>query len=150
MLNNSHSFNQSRENCNESDSSLGSPKRGVSLYDDFEPSYSARPNLYEETPLPSLDQESGFLLSLSPALAPEFSSPTDVIEDILVSTDPPTTLNDSFKFEEGDKCGNLRELDLGVTTDFKHHELDELDDTNSHESCAVSYTHLTLPTKRIV
>jgi len=40
----SQCFNQSRENYSESDSGLGSPKSGVSLYDDFESSYLARPN----------------------------------------------------------------------------------------------------------
>ena len=83
--------------------------------------------------MPSPDQESGFPLSLSPALALEFRSPMDVIEDVLVSTDPPTTLNDSFEFEEGDECGNPSELDLSVITD-EHHDLDE-SDLCSHDSC---------------
>jgi len=38
----SQCFNQSRANCNESNSSLGSLKPEVSLYDDFEPSYLTR------------------------------------------------------------------------------------------------------------
>jgi len=74
-------------------------------------------------------------LSLSPVLAPEFSSPTDVIKDVLVSADPPTTLNDSFKFEEGDECGNPSELDLSVTIDFEHHEIDESETVFLQESC---------------
>jgi len=136
----SQCLSQIRENYSESDSSLESPKPRVSLYDDFEPSYSARPTLNEEMPLPSLDQESDFPLSLSPALAPEFSSPTDIIEDVLVSADPPTTLNDSFVFEEGDDWGNPSELYLSITADFEHHELDESDDTLSPESCAEEAT----------
>jgi len=131
----SQCLTQGRENYNELDSSLGSSKLGVSLYDDFELSYSARPNLNEEMPLPYLDQESDFLLSLSPALAPEFSSPTDVIEDVLIFANPPTTLNAYFEFEEGDEYGNPSELDLSITTDFEHHELDELDGTILQESC---------------
>jgi len=75
----SQCFSQSRENYSEPGSSLGYPKLGVSLYDDFEPSYSARPPLNEEMPLPSLDLEGDFPLSLSPVLAPEFNSPTDVM-----------------------------------------------------------------------
>jgi len=94
-------------------------------------------------PLPSLDLESDFPLFLSHALAPEFSTPTDIIEDVLVSTNPPTTLKDSFEFEEGDECGNPSELDLSVTTNFEHHELDDLDVTLSQESCEEEVT----PTK---
>jgi len=51
----SQCFKQSREICNEPDSSLGSLKPEVSLYDDFELSYYAGPNLNEEMLLPSLD-----------------------------------------------------------------------------------------------
>jgi len=53
----SHSFNQSRENYSEPNSSLGSPKHEVSLYDDFKPSYLARPDLNNDMPLPSVAQE---------------------------------------------------------------------------------------------
>ena len=48
-------FNQNKENCNEPDSSLGSPKSEVSLYDDFEPSYLSHPNLNNDMPLPSVE-----------------------------------------------------------------------------------------------
>ena len=48
-------FNQSRENYSELDSSLGSPKLEISLYDDFEPSYLARPNLNDVISLHSLE-----------------------------------------------------------------------------------------------
>ena len=48
-------FNQNRETYSELDSSLGSPESDVSLYDDFEPSYSARPDLNEHMYLPNLE-----------------------------------------------------------------------------------------------
>ena len=48
-------FNQNRETYREIDSSLGSPKSDISLYDDFEPSYSAMSDLHEDMYLPSLD-----------------------------------------------------------------------------------------------
>jgi len=51
----SQCFNQNRETYSEIDSTLGSPKPDISLYDDFEPSYSARPDLAEDIYLPSLD-----------------------------------------------------------------------------------------------
>ena len=89
----SQCFNQSRKNCNEPDSSLRSPKPEVSLYDDFEPSYLVRPDLNNDMPLPSVEQEGDFLTSLSPDLVPHTNSQKDVTDDILVSIDPPTTLN---------------------------------------------------------
>ena len=62
-------------------------------------------------PLPSVLQDGDFLTSLSQDLAPHTSSPTDITKDVLASADPPTTLNYSFEFEEGDECGNPSELD---------------------------------------
>ena len=61
----SQCFNQSRENCNERDYSLESPKSEVSLYDDFEPSYLARPNFTNDMPLTSVEHKGDFLPSLS-------------------------------------------------------------------------------------
>jgi len=60
----SQCFHQSKENCNESDSSLGSPTPEVSFYDDFESSYLAQPDLNNDIPLPSVEQEGDFLTSL--------------------------------------------------------------------------------------
>ena len=40
----SQCYTQSRENCGDLDSSLGFPNPNVSFYDDFDPSYSAKPN----------------------------------------------------------------------------------------------------------
>jgi len=51
----SQCFNQSRENYGKPDSSIGSPKPGVTLYDDFEPSYQSRSNLQDVEPLPRLE-----------------------------------------------------------------------------------------------
>ena len=119
----SQCFHQSRENCNESDSSLGSSKPVVALYDDFEPSYLARSNLNEEMPSPSQEQESSLPTPLSPTLALEFRSPTDVIEDTLVSADPSAPFHHSFEFKEGDECGNPSELDLSIITN-EHRDLD--------------------------
>ena len=54
----SHCFKQNRDQCNESDSSLGSPKPELSLSDNFEPSYQSRPHLHDDLSLPSLEKES--------------------------------------------------------------------------------------------
>jgi len=51
----SPSFNQNRETYSEIDSSLGPPKPDISLYNDCEPSYSARPDLNENMCLPNLE-----------------------------------------------------------------------------------------------
>jgi len=56
---------------NGTDSGLGSSKLEVSFYDDFEPSYLARPDLHDDMPFPSLEQESDLLMSLSSDIAPE-------------------------------------------------------------------------------
>ena len=66
----SQCFDQNREIYSEIDSSLGSPKPDISLYDDFEPSYSTRTDLNQDMYLPSLDQESDIHISPSPDLAP--------------------------------------------------------------------------------
>ena len=121
----SQCFNQSREICNEPDSSLGYTKPEVSFYDDFEPSYLSRPNLHNGMPLPSVKQEEDFPNSLSSDLAPHISSRDDITDDILVSAVPHTTLHDSCEFEVGEQFDTASELDLSITTDFKHHELDE-------------------------
>jgi len=51
----SRCFNQNRETYSELDSTLGYPNPDISLYDDFELSYSARPDLNEDTYMPNLD-----------------------------------------------------------------------------------------------
>ena len=81
-----HCFSRSREDINlkEPDSSLGSLELEVCLYDDFEPSYLTRPNLSNNMPLPSLEQESDIPTCLSPdlALVAHTSSPMEVTNDI--------------------------------------------------------------------
>lgn len=126
----SQCFNQSRENYSESDSGLGSPIPEVSLYDDFEPSYLARPNLNTDMPLPGLEKERSLYMSLSQDLTPHTSSP----EDVLVPSDPPTTLNDFCEFKVGEDLENPSELDMSIKFDIEHHDLDESED-NSPESC---------------
>jgi len=49
----------------------------------------------------------------------------DVIKDVLVSTDPPTTLNDLFEFKEGEDLENFSELDMSITSEIKHHDESE-------------------------
>ena len=80
----SQCFNQSRENYSEPDSSLGSHKPEVSLYDDFEQSYQSIPHLHADLSLPSLEKESNLPVSLSPDLAPHSNSQKDVTDDVLV------------------------------------------------------------------
>jgi len=116
----SQCFNQS-----ELDSSLVSPKPDISLYDDFEPSYSARPDLTEDMYLPSLDQESDFPMCLSSDLAPYTNSPKGITDDVLVSADPPTTLNDFYEFDVGEPPNTISELDISITLEVKHQDLDE-------------------------
>ena len=105
----SHSFNQSMERCDESDSSLGSHTPEISLSNDFEPSYQFMPHLHDDLSLPSLEKESNLPVSLSPDLSPHTSSHTDVINDVLVSTGPPTIFDDSSESEgqEPEKPGEL-------------------------------------------
>jgi len=59
--------------------------------------------------LSSLERESDIPLSLSPDLAPHTSSHKDITNNVLVFADPPTTLNDSFKFGEGEDFESARE-----------------------------------------
>ena len=161
----SHCFNQSRKRCDESDSSLGFPKSGVSLYDDFEPSCLPRPSLNDAQPLPSLEQENDLPMSLSPDLAPCTSAPKGITDDVLVSADPPTTLNNFYEFDVGEHYDTICELDISITPEVEPRDLDKSQEAISQELCdevteptildfdddiPVSYTHLTLPTKRIV
>jgi len=78
---------------------LGSPKPEVSLHNDFELSYLARPNVNDVVPLPSLEQESDSPLSLSPDLEPVPSSDKDITDDVLIYADPPVPFNYTCEFE---------------------------------------------------
>ena len=93
----SQCFNQNRETYSELDSNLGSPKADISLYDDFEHSYSTRPDLNEDMYLPSLDQERDLPMSLSPDLAPCTSSPKGITDDVRASANPPPLLTTFVK-----------------------------------------------------
>lgn len=128
----SHCFNQSMERCDESDSSLGSPKPAVSLFDDFEPSYRSRPHLHDDLSLPSLEKENNLPVSLSSDLAPHTSSHTDVINNVLVSTSPPTIFDDSSE-SEGQEPEKPDELDMSIPSVVEHHN--KLDDIVVQESC---------------
>jgi len=57
-----------------------------------------------------------------------FSSPRDVTEDVLISVDPPAFFNDSFECEEGEEFENASELDLKITTEDDHHDIDKSED----------------------
>jgi len=72
-------------------------------------------------------------MPLSPNLAPHTSSHTDVIDDVLVSTDRPTPLHDSFEVEASRALASASELDTSVTSDVELH--DKLDDIAVQESC---------------
>jgi len=80
----SHCFHHSRgdNNLHESDSSLGSPKPEISLYDDFEPFYLGRPDLHDVMSFPSLEREDDLPMSLSPNFAPEPSLSKEVTKDV--------------------------------------------------------------------
>jgi len=110
----SQCFDQNRETYSELDSNLGSPKPDISFYDDFKLSYSARPNLNEDMSLPSLDQESDLPISLSPDFASRTSSPKGITNDVLVSANPLTTLNDFCEFEVGEQSDTVSELDISI------------------------------------
>jgi len=114
----SQCFNQNKETYSELDSSLGSPESAVSLDDDFEPSYSARPGLNEDEYLPSLDQESNLLMSLSHDLAPRTNSPKAITDDVLVS-------NDFCEFDVAEQSNTVSALDISITLEVGPYELDE-------------------------
>ena len=67
-------------------------------------------------------------MSLSSHLEPELSSPRDVPEDVLISTDPSARFNDSFEFEEGEEFENASELFLKITIEDEDHDIDESED----------------------
>jgi len=116
-------------NLHETDSSLGSPKPEVSLYDDFEPCYQSRSNLQDFEPLPSVEQVSSLCTSLSHDIAPHNSSLKDVTKDVLVYADSPAPFNYSCEFEVGEDLGNPNELDLSLDLSFmtynEHHDKDK-------------------------
>ena len=76
----SHCLDKNRETSSEIDFSLGSPKLDICLHDDFEPSYSARPDLKEKMCLPNLDQESDPLRLYQQTLHPALAHPKMSLE----------------------------------------------------------------------
>jgi len=78
----------------------------------------ARPNLNEDMLLPSLEQESSLLTSLSQDLVPRICSPKDVTVDIPVSCDPPAPFNHSCEFEAAEGLENPSKLHMSITSDI--------------------------------
>jgi len=117
----SHSVTQSRENCNQPDSSLRSPKPEVSLYEDFEPSYYFRSSLNDDLSLPSLEQEDDLPMSLSPDLAPHM----DVTEKVLVYANPTTIFDQSSEFAEDQESEHTGELDMSIPSIVELHDLND-------------------------
>jgi len=76
-------------------------------------------------PLPSLEQESDSPLFLPPTLAPAPSSHKDVTDDVLIYAGPPAPFNDSYEFEVGEQFDTAGELDMSITSEVEHHNLDE-------------------------
>jgi len=79
--------------------------------------------------LPCLEQESVLPLSLSPNLALAPNSCKDVIENVLVSSDPPITLNDFCEIQEGEDLERVSELDMSITPEVEHCDFHKPDDT---------------------
>jgi len=121
-------FNQNKETYSEIDASLGSPKLNISLYDNFEPSYSTSPDLNENMTLPNLEQENDLCMSLSTDLASLISSLKDVTEDVLVYVNLPTTLNDFCELDVGEQSNTVSELDISITPEVEPHDLDDSKD----------------------
>lgn len=124
----SQCFNQIRETSSEIDSSLGFPKPDISLYEDSEPSYSARLDSNESMLLPSLGQEHDPPTSLSADLVSCTSSPKGVTDDVLVSVNLPTTLNNFCELEVGEQYDFNSELKISITPESEFHDLDESKD----------------------
>ena len=103
----SQCFDQNMETSSEIDSSLGSPKPDISLYEDFAPSYSARPDLKESMPLPNLEQENDLPKSLSTDFTPLTSSPKGITDE---------------------QFDIISELDISITPAVEPHDLDDSKD----------------------
>jgi len=112
----SHYSNQSKENYNEPNSTLGSPKPAASFYDDFKPSYLTRPNLNNDMPLSSLEHESNLPMSLSPHFALHTSSQREVTEEVQAFPIPPAPFTQFYDFEEGEEFENASELRMSITS----------------------------------
>ena len=67
-------------------------------------------------------------MSLSQDLAPHTSSPKDVTEDVLVSSDPPAFFHHSCECEMGEDLESASELNMSITPDVEHRDLDDSKD----------------------
>jgi len=94
-----------------------------------------RPNSHYDISFPSIEEESDDSMPLSPNLKPEFRSPRDVTEDVLISAIPPAPFNDSFVFKEGEEFENASELDLKISTEDEPLDIDESEDICLRETC---------------
>jgi len=126
----SHCFNHNRENYNlhESDSIFGSLESAVSFCADFEPSIQSRSNLYDDMPLPALEQKNDLLMSLFHDFAPQTSIAKDATKDVQVSVDPPTPSNHSYEFKEGEELESASEFN-------EHRGFNESEDNCVWKSC---------------
>jgi len=79
-------------------------------------------------PLPSREHESDLPTSLSQDLAPHTSSPKSISDDVLVSANPHTTLNDFCEIQGGEDLERASELDLSITTEVEYCDLDDSKD----------------------
>jgi len=75
-------------------------------------------------------------MSLSQYLAPHTSSLEGITDDVWVSTDRPTTLNNFCEFQEGEDLKSASELDMSVKSDIEHHEIVESEEAILQETCA--------------
>jgi len=91
----------------------------------FEPSYSTGSDLNKDMYFPCLNQESGLPVSLSPDLTPHTSSRKGITDDVLVSADPATTLDDFYEFHVGEQFDAVSELGIGITPEVEPRDLDE-------------------------
>jgi len=85
--------------------------------------------------LPSLDQESNLPIPLSPGLAPCASTPKGVTDDVLVSANLPTTLNDLYELDVCEQSDIACELDISITPEVEPRDLDESQEVVSQELC---------------
>lgn len=58
----------------------------------------------------------------------------NVTEDVLVSVIPPTTLNNSFEFENGEDLKSAGDLDISIKSNIEHYEIDD-SEAILQESC---------------
>ena len=85
--------------------------------------------------LPSLDQESNLPIPLSPGLAPCASTPKGVTDDVLVSANLPTTLNDLYELDVCEQSDIACELDISITPEVEPRDLAESQEDISQELC---------------